>query len=182
MSLETDLATIAAAAWRLAGPGEELVGVIPTEPEAGRRVYLCAFEGDGRSWIALDAEGRPLGDRSLVRGAVAIAALCELAEESAAGGKLDELGARLETLRLAEHPEGIEDAEQAALELEQALGSPPRLATPEHLDAIGAATRRLEQALSDDPGSPFVEAMKRGSAVVDELEVEILGSYRGGLD
>jgi hypothetical protein len=182
MGLETDLAAIAGAARRLAGPGEEVTGVIATEPEAGRRVYLCAFEGAGRSWVALDDDARPVADRSLVRGAVAIAALCELAEESAVGGKLDELRARLRSLRETEQPEGIEEAEEAALALEQALGSPPRLATPERLDAVGAAARRLERALSDDPGSPFVEAMKNGSAVVDELEREILGTYRGDLD
>ena len=29
--------------------------MIPTEPEPGRRVYLCAFEGPSRTWVALDA-------------------------------------------------------------------------------------------------------------------------------
>ena len=50
--------------------------MIPAEPAAGLRVYLCAFErGDGKSWLALDRDGRPLHDRALVRDAVSIAAI-----------------------------------------------------------------------------------------------------------
>lgn len=181
MALQADLEAIAAAAAALAAPGETLGGVIPTEPEEGRRVYLCAFEGPARTWIALDADGRVVGDRSVVRRAVSIAAMCELAEEAAGGGKLDELRAELVALRLTEHPEGIEDAEEAALELERTIGAPPRLATPAFLDAVGAATRRLEQALSDDSVSPFVEVMKAAPAVAAELEHEVLAGYRGEL-
>ena len=42
---------------------------------------------------------------------------------------------------MRETPEGIEEAEEAALALEQTLGAPPRLASPAYLDALGAATR-----------------------------------------
>jgi hypothetical protein len=196
VELSEDLERIAAAAEELAGPEEALAGVIPTEPESGQRVYLCAFcsppskargahgkpgEGQARTWVALDDEAGPVGDRSLVRSAVAIAALCELAEESAGGGKLDELRAELVSVRLTESPEGVEDAEAAALDLERAIVPPPRLATPAYLDAVGAAARRLEQALGDAPGSPFVEAMKQGAAVLEELEREVLGGYKGRL-
>jgi hypothetical protein len=180
VEIQAELGTAAAAAAALAAPGETLSGVIPAEPEQGRRVYLCAFEGEGasRTWVALDAEGRPLRDRRLVRAAVSIAALCELAEEAAGGGKLEELRAQLLSLRLTEHPEGIEEAEDAALELERTIGAPPRLSTPSHLDAIGAATRRLEQALGEGPGSPFGELMKRGLEVVGELETDVLSGYK----
>ena len=92
MDLDEELKRIAAAARQLAPAGEELAGVIPTEPEAGRRVYLCAFQGASRTWLALDDGALPVDDRALVRSAVSIAALCELAEESAGGGKLEELG------------------------------------------------------------------------------------------
>lgn len=182
MELQADLDAVAAAAAALAAPGETLSGVIPAEPEQGARVYLCAFEGEGdgasRTWVALDADGRPLRDRRLVRAAVSIAALCEFAEEAAGGGKLEELRAQLLSLRLTEAPEGIEEAEEAALELERTIGTPPRLATPALLDAIGAATRRLERALGEGPGSPFGELMKRGIEVVGELETDVLGGYK----
>jgi len=91
VELHADLERIAAAAAGLAGPGQEVGGVIPTEPEPGRRVYLCGYSGPVTAWAALDEQGRLVGERSVVRAAVSIAALCELAEESAAGGKLEEL-------------------------------------------------------------------------------------------
>jgi hypothetical protein len=182
VELQAEVDAVAAAAVALAAPGETLSGVIPAEPEQGSRVYLCAFEGEGdgssRTWVALDSDGRPLRDRRLVRAAVSIAALCELAEEAAGGGKLEELRAQLLSLRLTERPEGIEEAEEAALELERTIGAPPRLATPAHLDAIGAATRRLEHALGEGPGSPFGEMMMRGIEVVGELETDVLRGYK----
>lgn len=182
MGLQSDLERIALAAQQLAAaPEEELTGLIPTEPEPGRRIYLCAFDGPARTWVALDDEARPIGDRALVRSAVSIAALCELAEEAAGGGKLEELRGQLVALRVTEHPEGIVEAEAAALELERTIGATPRLATPEYLDAVGAATRRLEQALGEAPGSPFAEAMKRASAVVTELELDVERGYKGEL-
>lgn len=181
MGLTEELERIAEAAQGLASPGERLVGVIPAEPEPGRLVYLCAFEGPSRTWIALDAGTRPIHDRTTVRAAVSIAALVELAEESAGGGKLEELRAQLVSLRITEHPDGIEEAEQAALELERVIGSTPRLATPAHLDAIGAATRRLEEALGEGPRSPFVESMKAASQAVTDLELEVEGGYKGEL-
>ena len=82
---------------------------------------------------------------------------------------------------MTERPEGIEEAEAAAFDLEQTLAVPPRLATPEYLDVVGAASRRLEQALGDGPGSPFLEAMKHSRAVVSELERDVLGGYKGEL-
>jgi len=179
VELQAELDAIAAAAASHAGPGEALSGVLPTEPEPGRRAYLCSFDGAGsRSWLALDSDGRPLRERGLVRAAVSIAVLCELAEEAAGGGRLEELRAQLLSLRLTESPEGIEEAEEAALELERTIGAPPRLATPAHLDAIGAATRQLEHALGEVTGSPFGAAMQQALAVVGELETDVLGGYK----
>jgi hypothetical protein len=86
VSLSDELARVAEAAGRLAGAGEEVTAVIPTEPQPDARVYLCAFgEGDGRSWLALDATGRTIRSKTTVRDAVTIAALCEIAEEAAGG-------------------------------------------------------------------------------------------------
>ena len=106
MSLSEDVGRIAEAAARYVAPGEELAAVLPVEPASGERVYLCAFaQPDGtQSWLALDDRGSPVTNRSLIRDAASIAALVEIAEESAAvpaGGEprlaspayLDSLGA-----------------------------------------------------------------------------------------
>ena len=106
MSLSEDVGRIAEAAAHYAAPGEELAAVLPVEPASGERVYLCAFaQADGtQSWLALDDRGSPLTNRTLIRDAASIAALVEIAEESAAiptGGEprlaspayLDSLGA-----------------------------------------------------------------------------------------
>ncbi|MEX0817716.1 MAG: hypothetical protein WD027_09725 [Gaiellales bacterium] len=183
MALEDDLARAREAADAHAEPGEEVVGIVPTEP-GGTRLYLCAYAGgDGsqRAWLALDEEGCPVVDRALVRDAVSLAALCELAEESAGGGDLGELRARLVELRLTENPEGIEDAELAAAELQQTIAALPRVASLTYLDAIGTAAARLEQALGQTGGSPFAEAMKSGVAAADELATTVLGSYKSPL-
>src|SRR5205085_10266425 len=122
----------------------------PAEPASGLRLYLCAFRGEPRGWVVLDEEGRAVRDRALVGEAVSIAAMCELAEENAAGGDVASLRARLRELRETEQPEGIEEAEQAAEALEQVIGAPPRVASAEYLGAVGAATLRLERVLAPD--------------------------------
>ena len=181
MPLADEIADARAAASALADEGEELVGVVPTEPTDGRRVYLCAYEnGEERRWLALDGSGGAVGDRRVVRDAVSIAAMCELAEESAGGGDLGELRARLVELRLTENPEGIEDAEIAAAELQETIQAPPRVASVAYLDAVGAAAARLERALGGH-GSPFAEAMKAGAGAAEELAAEVEGSYKGAL-
>ena len=144
VTLAEDLERIAAAAAGFASGGEELAGVLAAEPAQGGRVYLCAYRsGDEVSWLALDDAGEPVTDRERVREAASLVALSELAEESAGGGELDELRSRLVALRLTENPDGIEEAEEAVLHLQQTLGAPPRLATARYLDDVGAATKRL---------------------------------------
>jgi hypothetical protein len=130
VELERELRRIADAAIRHAAEGEELTGIVPAEPGSGVRVYVCAFANERRldgahqgaeasaspvpgagvsqdtTWLVLDADGRPVDDRSLVRGAVSIAALYELAEEAmgasaeeprvATPAELDALGAAAE--------------------------------------------------------------------------------------
>jgi hypothetical protein len=181
MGLEEEIASARAAAAAYAEGGEELVGVVPAEP-AGIRLYVCAFERNGEAaWIALDEEGSPVADRALVRDAVSIAALCELAEESAGGGDLAELRTRLAQLRAAENPEGIEEAEAAAAELEQAILEPPRVASIAYLDSIGRGAAKLEEALGSTGASPFAAAMKSGLAAADELATRVERSYKVSL-
>jgi hypothetical protein len=173
-----DLRRIADAAVGYAEPDEELSAVMPTEPFAGRRVYLCAFTtGDSRSWLAFDDDGGPVLDRRLLRDAVSIAVMCELAEETAGGGNLPELRSRLAMLRETEGPEGIDEAEAAVAELEQTIGT-LRIASPGYLDDVGAAARRLEQALGEHTRSPFVEAMKQAGLTVDGLSADIESHYK----
>ena len=179
MSLSEELDRIAAAAEPYAEEGELLAGVVAAEPESGIRVYLCAFEsGESRSWLALDSDGRPIEDRALVREAAELSALCELAEELSGGGDLEELRDVLKRLRLTESPVGIEEAEEAALALEAAVGRPPRVASHAYLDAVGTATRRLERALGDSADSPFAQAMQAATGAVTELAEEVEREYK----
>jgi hypothetical protein len=171
VGVSEELGGIADTAVTLADPDERLVGVLAAE--------LCAFDGEaGRSWLALDADGRPVDSRARVREAVSIAALCELAGDAAGGGELDELRSQLLTLRLTEAPPGIDEAEEAALALQHAIGAAPRVASPVFLDEVGAATRRLELALGGDGRSPFAEAMKQGVAAVEALTAEVEAGYK----
>jgi phosphohistidine phosphatase SixA len=112
---------------------------------------------------------------------VSLSALCEVAEETAGGGDLAELRARLAELRRTEAPEGIEQAEAAAAALERTIQPPPRVASSDYLDALGTAARRLEQALGDDGGSPFAVAMQHAVPVVEELTADVEQTYKGPL-
>ena len=155
MALSDELDRVAEVAAAYAASGEGVAGILATEPGEGRRAYLCAFSHDGtRSWLALGASGEPVASRAFVREIASIAALCELAADAAGGGELEELRARLAQIRLTEDPPGIDEAEEAALEL-----------------ALGATG-----------GSPFAEAMKQGRVAVDALTLEVESSYKVPLD
>ena len=173
-----DVGRIAAAAAGYAAAEEELAGVLAVET-LGRRVYLCAFASAERTaWIALDGEAQPISDARLVREAASLAALCEVAEDSAGGGDLPELRARLAEIREADHPQGIEEAEAAAAALAEVIQPEPRLASGAYLDAIGNAARRLEAALGDSGGSPFAAAMQSAVGAVEELAADIERNYK----
>ena len=178
MSVAEDVGRIAGAAAAFAQPGEDLAGVLVAET-LGRRVYLCAFQSaDGRAWLALGADAEPLTEGRLVREAASLAALCEVAEESAGGGNLPELRARLTELRETDNPEGIEEAEAAAAALAETLEQEPRVASGAYLDAIGSAARRLEQSLGESGTSPFAAAMQSALGSVEELAADVENNYK----
>ena len=179
MALADDLERIAAEAIEL-GNGTALTGILAAEPATGLRVYVCAFEAaeGSRSWLALGEDGLPIESRRDVRDAVSIAALCEVAEEAAFSGDLDELRAQLVALRISEAPDGIDEAEAAARALQHVLGAPPHLATPARLDEIGDAARRLERALDPTAPSPFSSAMRSAVDVADALWADVEAGYR----
>jgi hypothetical protein len=178
MTVAEDVERIAGAAGGFAGPGEELAGVLAAET-LGRRVYLCAFESaEGRAWLALGDDEEPLTERRLVTEAASLSALCEVAEESAGGGHLPELRGRLAELRETANPEGIEEAEAAAAALAETLQPEPRVASGDYLDAIGSASRRLEQALGESGASPFAAAMQAALGSVEELAADVEGHYK----
>jgi hypothetical protein len=184
VSLEDDLGRIAESAASYAEAKETLVGIVPAEPAEGVRLYLCAYQWSSgeTSWLVLDADAGPVLDCSLVRDAVSITVMCELASEAAGGGDLDELRARLAELRETDNPEGIDEAEEAARELQNVLGFPPVLATPRRLDAIGAATRRLELTLGEGVDSPFARQMLDAAQSVQAFTADVEATYKGSLE
>jgi len=185
VALVDDLERIAASAAAKSGSDDgALRGILATQPAAGARIYVCAFESsDGsRSWLALDEDGAPIASERSVRDAVSIAALCEVAEEAAFPGDLDELRAQLVALRITEGPDGIDEADAAARGLQHVLGAPPHVATPARLDEIGQAARRLELALDPTAPSPFAAAMRSAVDVAEALWADVRGAYQGSLD
>jgi hypothetical protein len=174
MTLDADLDRVAGAA---AAYGS-VSGVLAAEPVGPRRTYLVAYGGDDdRGWLAFDADAQPIRRREVVRETASIVAMCEVAGEVAGGGHLDELRDQLARLRVTERPPGIEEAEEAALALERAIGAPPRVAAPEYLDAVGVATLRLEHALGDF-ASPFAHAMKSASSTVEAFVRDVEHGYK----
>ena len=173
MGLDEDLARVA----RAASAHGSVTGVLAGEPAGASRLYVVSLgEGDARRWLVVDDEGRPVDRRTDVRDAASIVAMCELAGDIAGGGDLAGLRGHLQQLREAEHPEGIDAVEEAVRALERTVGEPPRVATPAYLDAVGEATLALESALGDI-SSPFAEALRSGTAAVDEFVREVERGY-----
>lgn len=184
MRLADDLERVVTLAAAHAHDGALVAGVIATEPAPGRRVYLCALnDPDGyRSWLAVHDDGSAVVSRAELREAVSIAALCEVAADTAGGGGLDALVERLAELRATESSPGLEQAEKAARALRDILSDAPQVASPARLDEIGAATRRLEHELDATSASPFSAALRASQAAVGELQREIEAGYRLPLD
>jgi hypothetical protein len=127
VGLDRDLRRAAEAAVVYAADGEDLVGIVPAEPASGLRLYVCAYrQADEASWLVLDATGVPVEERALVRDAVSIAALCEVAEEAA-----------------GVEPDGPRVANPAYLD-ELGLDAGPELAA-----AVKGATGTVDELLRD---------------------------------
>jgi hypothetical protein len=151
--------------------------VLAAEPVDGRRRYLVALEPEEtRRWVVLDDGGAIVGRRDEVRETASIVAMCELAEDLAGGGDLEQLRMQLAQVRMVEQPLGIEEAEDAALALERVLGVPPRVATPAFLDEVGAATVTLERALGE-VSSPFSEAIRSATGAIEEFVRDVERDY-----
>jgi hypothetical protein len=173
MALADDLVRIAQAA----GAHGPVLAVLAAEPATGLRRYLVALgPADARRWVVLDDGGTVVARRDEVRDAASIVALCELAEDLAGGGDLEQLRVQLAQVRMVEQPPGIEEAEDAALALERVIGAPPRVASPAFLDEVGVATMALERALGE-VSSPFSEAIRAASGTVGEFVQEVERNY-----
>jgi hypothetical protein len=174
VTVAEELERAAEAAARHAGPRERVAAVMAAEPGHGTRIYVVAFEqAESHAYMALDRDLEPTADRRLVRDAVTMLGLAELAEEISGAVAADELGdlfAEAERrLAQAGHP----DASAAAAAVRRALAhlseaaAGPRVATPGYLDRVGAAALALGGALeayrseaarvSDEGGGPEVE-------------------------
>lgn len=172
MGLDEDLERIAVAA----GPHGSVTAVLAAEPASGLRRYLVALGDEDRRWLVFDDGGEVVTTRDEVRDTASIVAMCELAEDLAGGGDLEQLRTELARVRMVEQPPGIEEAEDAALALERVIGVPPRLATPAFLDEVGAATIALERALGEN-SSPFSAAIRGAAGAVDEFVREVERDY-----
>jgi len=67
------------------------------------------------------------------------------------------------------------------LALQRVIGAPPQVATPDRLEAIGVAARRLERALDPTGTSPFTNAMRSAVEVADALWRDVESAYLGPL-
>ena len=124
MALDQELRRIAEVAVTYCRDGEELAGIVPAEPAVGVRLYVCAYrDGEETSWLVLTADGSPVSDRSLVRDAVSIAALYELAEEAAgrAGGEEPRVATPAQLDALGRSAEVVEAIKQGTVTIDELL-------------------------------------------------------------
>lgn len=171
---ESAIERAAAAATATTGVVPE--AVLPAVVRTDRRVFVCALgEGEDRRWLVVDDEGAPVRDAGLIRDAVEIVAISEIAEEAVSLLVLDE--SRPLVRRTLELADGVDEssavvAARATLEALDALAevAPPgvRVASAVHLDAVAAAAvlvgdrfdlireaaLEVSARLSGEPGDP----------------------------
>ena len=118
MALADELERIAAA------QDEPVSGVLAAELIDGSRIYLCAYVSG--AWLGFDEAGKPVQSRRLIREAVSLSALCEVAED-VAGDDLPEVqppprlatNAYLDSLGAALGPERAGAIQSAAAAIEE---------------------------------------------------------------
>jgi hypothetical protein len=154
MSLEAELEQALAAAARLAPADRPPNAILPAEPHSGTRVYLAAFGGDEEiRYLAVDGDGNPVTDRTLVRDTVAMLALAERADEVSGAVAAEELEAAFAAATAELGDAGLaaeRDAAEAVRSAVAALAAEaagPRVATPAYLDRIAACAAQLSQTL-----------------------------------
>jgi len=152
-----------------------VAAVLPAEPFPQRRYYLVALEEqEAPRWLVLDDKLEPVEARETVRQVAAIVVLCELAGELAGGGHLSELRASLSQIAgEGADQDGLSAAQEAARLLEQEIGAPPVLATPEYLDGVGAAAVRLERILGER-SSPLAAALSAQAHTVEAFIGDVI--------
>ena len=155
MSLERELEAAAGAARAHAAAGGPVLAVMAAQPGRSERVYLVALgHGDDHAYVALDAALAPIADRRLVRDAVVMLGLAERAEEASIALHADQLEEEFAAAQDALEQAGRTQQAAAAADVREALtalsaaAQGPRVATPEYLDRLGAASGRLAVALN----------------------------------
>lgn len=137
----------------------DVCAVLAAQLGSGSRAYLLAVaEGEARSWLVLDETLALVDEREVVKEVAGIVALCELAVELALGEAGDATPASVEETTPA--------VVAAAAAVRELAGSPPWISSPDFLDAVGVATRRLEQARGDF-SSPFASALAAHTSTVE---------------
>jgi hypothetical protein len=150
--------------------------VLPAIVSTDRRVFVCALGGgEERLWLVVGDDGAPVADAGVIRDAVEIVAISEIAEEAVSLLVLEE--SRPLVRRTLELADGLGEtsvvvAARATLEALDALAevAPPgvRVASAVHLDAVAAAAvlvgdrfdlireaaLEVSARLSGEPGDP----------------------------
>jgi hypothetical protein len=155
VTLERELEAAAGAARAYAPGGEPVAAVMAAQPGRSDRVYLVALGAGGdHAYLALDGRLAPVADRRLVRDAVVMLGLAERAEEASIALHADPLEEEfaaaqtaLERAGRGQQAAAAADVRAALVELSRAAQG-PRVATPEYLDRLGAASGRLAVALN----------------------------------
>lgn len=148
MDATVDAQAIEAAAGAAAARTGLVAGaVLPAVVRSDRRVFVCALGAEEeRRWLVVDERGEAVTDPAVVRDAVEIVAISEIAEEAVSLLVLEDarpLVARTLELATALGEDGAAVAARATTEaldaLAEAAPSGARVASAVHLDRIAAA-------------------------------------------